>query len=70
MTISWQYIDKESYLLISKSDYNDFLKKIKEKPSIILSSPNLQLPKEGLDKYDNKHRELNKRRNNPIELTD
>jgi hypothetical protein len=43
---------------------------IKIKPSIILSNSNLNLPKEGMDKYDNKHRELNKKFNNPIELTE
>ena len=55
---------------ISKQDLIQLQNNIKIKPSIILSNSNLNLPKEGMDKYDNKHRELNKKFNNPIELTD
>lgn len=68
--INKQYIDENAFTKVTKKEFNEFLIKIKEKPSLILYNPGIQLPKEGLDKYDNKHRELNKRKNNPIELTD
>ena len=64
------YTEKKKYTKISKQDLIQLQNNIKIKPSIILSNSNLNLPKEGMDKYDNKHRELNKKFNNPIELTD
>ncbi|MGV8945753.1 MAG: GLPGLI family protein [Lutibacter sp.] len=60
----------EEFTKISKSDFNDFLKKIKEKPSLVLYNPGIQIPKAGLDKYDRNHRERQKHENNPIELKD
>jgi GLPGLI family protein len=64
------YLKPEDYTKISKSQFIEFRKKIKEKPSLILYNPGIQIPKEGLDKYDRNHRERNKYKNNPIELTD
>lgn len=63
-------IDNQEYKKISLEEYRKFLKKIDEKPSLILYNPGIQIPKEGLDKYDRNHRERNKAKNNPIELTD
>ena len=63
------YTEKNKYRKTSKQDLIQLQNNIKIKPSIILSNSNLNLPKEGMDKYDNKHRELNKKFNNPIELT-
>lgn len=62
------HIENQDYTKISHKDYEVFLKKIKEKPSLVLYNPGIQLPKEGLDKYDRNHRERNKSKNNPIEL--
>ena len=64
------YTERKKYTKISKQDLIQLQNNIKIKPSIILSNSNLNLPKEGMDKYDNKHRELNKKFNNPIELKD
>lgn len=61
-------IDNNSYKKTSKTEFNNFLKKIKEKPSLIFMSSKLMLPKAGLDKYDRNHRERQKHENNPIEL--
>lgn len=60
--------DNKGFTKISKVQFNDFLKKIKEKPSLILYNPGIQIPKAGLDKYDRRHRERLKHENNPIEL--
>lgn len=65
-----QFIDVDLYTLISKNEFSAFLLKIKEKPSLTLNNPGIQIPKEGLDKYDRNHRERNKYKNNPIELVD
>lgn len=64
------YTENTKYKQISKQDLVQLENNIKNKPSLILLNSNLNLPKEGMDKYDNKHRELNKKFNNPIELTD
>lgn len=60
--------NNNSYKKINKTEFNDFLKKIKEKPSLIFISSKLVLPKAGLDKYDRNHRARQKHENNPIEL--
>lgn len=62
------YMNKSDYTEVTKKQFNEFQNKIKEKPSLILYNPNIQIPKEGLDKYDKTHRERNKYKNNPIEL--
>ncbi len=63
------YTETKKYKKITKQELLQLQNNIKNKPSLILLNSNLNLPKEGLDKYDNKHRELNKKFNNPIELT-
>lgn len=60
--------NNNGFTKISQLDFNKFLKKIKEKPSLILYNPGIQIPKAGLDKYDRNHRERQKHENNPIEL--
>lgn len=62
------YIVSEEYKLISNKDFNDFKERVKQKPSLVLQNPGIQIPKEGMDKYDRNHRERNKHKNNPIEL--
>ncbi|MCY4781190.1 GLPGLI family protein [Sphingobacterium sp. UT-1RO-CII-1] len=59
----------ENYKTISKKELAEFEDKIKEKPSLILMNPGIQLSQEAYEKYDRNHRERNKSRNNPIELT-
>jgi GLPGLI family protein len=60
--------NNNGFTKISQLNFNKFLKKIKEKPSLILYNPGIQIPKAGLDKYDRNHRERQKHENNPIEL--
>lgn len=60
----------EGFTKISESEFDDFLKKIREKPSLILYNPGINIPKTGLDKYDRNNRERQKKENNPIELKD
>jgi len=60
--------NNNGFTKISQFDFKKFLKKIKEKPSLILYNPGIQIPKAGLDKYDRNHRERQKHENNPIEL--
>lgn len=62
-------LDMDGFKKITKAELSEFERKVKEKPSLILYNPGIQLPQEGLDKYDRNHREANKKRNNPIELT-
>lgn len=62
------YLTTKDYKTITKNQFIDFKKKIKQKPSLILYNPGIKIPKEGLDKYDRNHRERNKHKNNPIEL--
>jgi GLPGLI family protein len=59
--------DKD-YTGISDANLDLFRKKIKEKPSLILNNPGINIPKEGLDKYDRNQRARLKNQNNPIEL--
>lgn len=61
-------IKNEEYREISVKEYEKFLENIKQKPSLILNNPGIQVPKASLDKYDRNHRERNKIKNNPIEL--
>ena len=58
----------QDYTRISDASLDLFRKKIKEKPSLILNNPGIQIPKEGLDKYDRNQRARLKNQNNPIEL--
>lgn len=55
------------YKKSSYSELREFEEKIKEKPSIILRNPGIQLSVEAYERYDRNHRERNKSRNNPIE---
>ncbi|HAV55665.1 MAG TPA: GLPGLI family protein [Aequorivita sp.] len=64
------YSAVQDYKPITEKDFNEFEEKIKKKPSLILNNPGIQIPKEGLDKYDRNHRERDMHKNNPIELTD
>lgn len=59
----------EGYKTISKKELLEFEEKVKEKPSLILMNPGIQLSPEAYEKYDRNHRERNKSRNNPIERT-
>lgn len=62
-------IENQNYREINYKEYKRFLENIKVKPSLILNNPGIQISKEGLEKYDRNHRERNKLKNNPIELT-
>jgi len=55
------------YRNITERELREFEEKVKEKPSLILQNPGIQLPAEAYEKYDRSHRERNKNRNNPIE---
>lgn len=59
----------EDYKKASDKELREFEQKVKEKPSLILMNPGIQLPPEAYEKYDRNHRERNKSLNNPIELT-
>lgn len=60
----------KDYTVISKPEFKDFQRRIKERPSLILYNPGIQIPKEGLDKYDRTQRERGKYKNNSIELSE
>ncbi|GGX01161.1 hypothetical protein GCM10008086_32630 [Salegentibacter mishustinae] len=60
-------LDKD-YTQIIEADLKVFLRKIKEKPSLILNNPGINIPKEGMDKYDRNQRARLQYENNPIEL--
>lgn len=59
----------KDYKKASSKEFYDFEQKVKDKPSLILMNPGIQLPPEAYEKYDRNHRERNKSLNNPIELT-
>ncbi|MDI9365744.1 MAG: GLPGLI family protein [Flavobacterium sp.] len=63
-------LDYDKHVKVSKNEYLQTVKKIKEKPSLMALTDMIQFPKEMLDKIDKNGKEKFKYENNPIELID